>query len=99
MRDVADAYRALLDQGIPGTVYNVSRGEPVTMRALLEGVVDAFGGTARFEVDPARIRAGDQPLFYGDSSRLRADTGWAPRRELAQTLADLAAFWRERVAS
>lgn len=99
VRDVAHAYRALLDRGTPGAVYNVSRGEPVTMRALLDGLVAAFGGTARVEVDPARVRAVDQPLFYGDSTRLRQDTGWAPQYDLEQTLADLAAFWRQRTAA
>jgi GDP-4-dehydro-6-deoxy-D-mannose reductase len=98
VRDVASAYRILATEGRAGEVYNVSSDVPRTMRFLLEGLIQAFGVEVEIEVDPKRLRRVDQPVFYGDSSKARTEVGWSPSFEIEQTLADLADFWRTRVA-
>jgi GDP-4-dehydro-6-deoxy-D-mannose reductase len=94
VRDVADAYVAVMESGRSGSTYNVASGVPVTMRTLLEQLVEAFGGGAEIVVDPARLRAVDVPVFVADVTRLHEDTGWRPSYTLAQTMADLAAWYR-----
>ena len=94
VRDVASAYIAAAERGRPGETYNVCSGKPVTMRELLVGLIEAFGLDVRIETDPARIRAIDQPVFVGDPSKLRADTGWSPRFTQVEMLAALAASAR-----
>ena len=47
-------------------------------------------------VDPARVRAVDQPDLRGDPSRLHEATDWVPEIDLDQTLADVLAYWRDR---
>lgn len=96
VRDVASAYRALISQGRSGEAYNVGSGRPVRMCELLEGLIDAFGGTATIEVDPARLRAVDTPKFVADITKLASDTSWHPRFTLTETLADLASWWMPR---
>jgi GDP-4-dehydro-6-deoxy-D-mannose reductase len=96
VRDVVTAYHFLAETGQAGGIYNVGSGVPVTMAYLLDGLVEAFGGRARVEVDPARLRAVDQPVFYADIQRLKADTTWEPRFTLRETLQDLADWWRAR---
>lgn len=98
VRDVASAYRALATMGHAGEAYNVSSDVPRSMRSLLEGLVEAFDVQVEIQVDPERFRSVDQQVFYGDSAKARTDTGWKPEYELEQTLADLAEFWRTRVA-
>ena len=98
VRDVASAYRAIVDRGRAGAVYNVASGVPVTMRALLEGLIAAFGVEVGIEVDASRLRKVDQPRFFADVARLHADTGWRPDHSLEETLAALADYWRRRVA-
>lgn len=99
VRDVASAYIALGERGERGGVYNVASGEPVTMRALLEGLIEAFGIDATIATDPARVRSVDQPSVYADVSRLKGDTGWSRGIALEQTLTDLAEFWSQRVSA
>ncbi|MGV8849429.1 MAG: NAD-dependent epimerase/dehydratase family protein [Propionibacteriaceae bacterium] len=96
VRDVVAAYYCLAETGQAGGIYNVGSGVPVTMAHLLDGLVEAFGGKARVEVDPARLRTVDQPVFYADIRALVADTAWKPRFTLQETLQDLADFWRSR---
>lgn len=98
VRDVARAYAKLADCTAPERIYNVGSGTPVTMRALLEGLIEAFGTEAEIVTDPSRVRAVDQPKVVADHSLLTAATGWTPAIDLRTTLADLAAFWRGRVA-
>jgi GDP-4-dehydro-6-deoxy-D-mannose reductase len=98
VRDVASGYRAIATRGGAGETYNVSSDVPRSMRSLLEGLIEAFGVDVEIEVDQERFRSVDQQVFYGDSTKLRSETGWAPSLTLEQTLADLADFWRARVA-
>lgn len=96
VRDVVAAYHCLAETGQAGGIYNVGSGVPVTMACLLDGLVEAFGGQARVEIDPTRLRAVDQPVFYADIRRLVADTTWERRFMLRETLQDLADWWRSR---
>ena len=89
VRDVVDAYVAVMDRGAPSRTYNVASGRGVTMRRLLEGLIEVSGGTARIELDPARVRAIDTPVFVADITRLREEIGWRERHTLTETLTEL----------
>jgi GDP-4-dehydro-6-deoxy-D-mannose reductase len=89
VRDVIEAYLALLTRGATGEVYNVASGTGVSMYR----VVDRLGQLAEWPVitehDPGLARAGDLRHLVGDPGKLQAATGWAPRIPLDQTLADI----------
>jgi GDP-4-dehydro-6-deoxy-D-mannose reductase len=89
VRDVADAYLALLTHGEPGEVYNVARGAGVSLRDVFCRVVDLLGARVEPLPDPSLIRAGDIPHLVGDPDKLRRTTGWSPRFSLDQTLQEL----------
>lgn len=99
VRDMVRAYWLAATKGTPGEVYNIATGEGITIRAMLDMLI----GMARIEVtvetDPARLRPSDVEVLIGDSSKFRADTGWAPRIPFATTLADLLDYWRERTTA
>jgi GDP-4-dehydro-6-deoxy-D-mannose reductase len=87
--DVTAAYIALVARGRPGEVYNVCSGEGVRVGDLAAEVLARAGVAAPLRVDPALQRAVDVPALVGDNSRLRAATGWAPRRTRSDIIADL----------
>ncbi len=87
--DVEDAIAAwilLARHGMPGAAYNLSAAAPVAISALLPHFAAASGLTLRAEPDPALFRPADEALLWGDTSRLRAATGWAPRIPLAESV-------------
>jgi GDP-4-dehydro-6-deoxy-D-mannose reductase len=90
VRDVVRAYLLLAEQGETGAVYNVCRGEAISMRELLERMIELSGHDVRVEVDPERLRPVDTPLLLGDPGRLQA-LGWAPEIPMRDTLRDLLA--------
>lgn len=89
VRDVAEAYRLLLACGSPGEVYNVSRGEGVSMAEVFRLLARIIGTGAAPCPDPALVRSVDIPYLVGDSAKLRRATGWAPAIGLEQTLQEL----------
>ena len=90
--DVVEAYLALLDPSVPAQVYNVASGQGVTLRFVLDSLLELASVTARIEVDPERVRPTD--WVVGDASRLRAATAWQPRIALRDTLSELLEHWR-----
>jgi len=97
VRDVVQAYWALLDDGVPGEVYNVCSGRGVRLADLLEELIALSGQKVEIRVDPGRLRPNDVPVLVGDPSRLRAATGWEARTPLSRTLRDLLDHWRGRM--
>jgi len=49
------------------------------------------------EVDPARLRASDNPVVLGSPARINRETGWEPAIPIERTLSDLLSFWRAAV--
>jgi GDP-4-dehydro-6-deoxy-D-mannose reductase len=88
VRDVVRAYTTLVERGEPGAVYNVCAGEALSMRQVVDELVELSGTRARVEVDPERVRPVDVPLLLGDATRLRA-LGWTRAIPFRRTLADL----------
>lgn len=96
VRDVARAYAAIVDKGEPGRAYNVCRGEAVSIQRVLDTLVSLSTSDVEVRVDLERYHAIDAPLIVGDASRLREETGWAPRFSLKETLEDLLNDWRRQ---
>jgi len=98
VRDMVRAYWLAAERGEPGEVYNISSGEGITIRDMLDRLLAMSRVEVRVETDPARLRPSDVEVLLGDSSKFRAATGWAPRLPLERTLADSLDYWRARLA-
>lgn len=98
VRDVVRAYRELLEAGAPGEVYNVCRGQSVSIREVADRLVSLAGVDIPIVIDPERVRPVDIPEMRGDPSRLEKATGWTPEIPLDQTLADVLEYWKRPAA-
>ncbi|HMD01469.1 MAG TPA: GDP-mannose 4,6-dehydratase [Candidatus Baltobacteraceae bacterium] len=97
VRDVVGAYLALAERGVPGEIYNVCSGRPVAIGEVLRQLITIAHVPVEVREDPARVRASDVPVAYGDNAKLRALTGWEPHYSLARSLRDVYADARERL--
>lgn len=91
VEDVAAAFYHLAASGAAG-IYNISSGEPLTVRRLMEtaGEIIGRGDLIRF----GELRApSDAPFVCGDNRRLRA-VGWAPRYALREGITHTLNWWR-----
>lgn len=96
VRDIVRAYRLLLEKGEASEIYNICSGRPVSGNDIVDGLLKAADSKAPLVEDPARMRPADNPVLYGDSSKLRQATGWEPVIPLETTLTDVIADWRSR---
>ena len=99
VRDVARAYRLLVERGRPLRPYNVCSGKGHRIADLLETLIGMSSVRIQVQPDPARMRPSDNPTIVGDHSRLTADTGWEPEIPIEQTLRDLLEHWRSATVS
>ncbi len=98
VRDVVNAYVAMMARGSVGGIYNVCSGVATPIRAILDELLAMSRVAVTLETDAARLRPNDVPYMAGSAARLTADTGWTPAISLRQTLADTLNDWRARIA-
>lgn len=89
VRDVADAYLALLERGTIGEIYNIASGEGRPLTAILQRLERLVQWRVKPELEPRLARRSDIAHLVGDAGKLRAETGWRPQIPLDQTLQDL----------
>ena len=89
VRDVVDAYVALLEQGTAGEAYNIASGTGYSVLEILRLMAGLVGIDVEPRPDPALQRPADIPHLVGDSSKLRDATGWQPRITFEETLTEM----------
>ena len=99
--DAADAFlSAALTTEAEGLALNVGGGDPVSLTALAEAMIEANGGgkydIREFPPERKRIDVGD---FLIDDQRFRALSGWRPRVGIAQGLRRSLEYYRSHLAS
>jgi UDP-glucose 4-epimerase len=89
---VADAVKATADaavRGVPGRVYNIGGGARVSLREVFDLITRVSGRTVT--IDHQGPQKGDMRDTYADTSRARADLGFAPSVTLEEGLRQM---WR-----
>ena len=98
VRDTVVAYWKAAWEGEPGEVYNIGRGETLS----IQGMLDILLSMAKVDIEvrpvPERMRPSDVELLLCDPTKFRDRTGWTPTIPFDQTLRDSLEYWRERVS-
>ena len=93
VRDVVQAYLALMERGESGEAYNVCSGREFSIREILEELIRLAEVECRIIVDNARLRADERKRNRGSFEKLAKCTGWNPRITLTESLRDVLAYW------
>jgi GDP-4-dehydro-6-deoxy-D-mannose reductase len=97
VRDVVDAYLALLRHGEPGEVYNVCSGVERAIGSILEQLIVLAGVDVRAEEEQARVRSSEQIRMRGDPGKLIRATGWQPKIPIEVSLFEVLAYWEQLI--
>jgi GDP-4-dehydro-6-deoxy-D-mannose reductase len=89
VRDIAKAYRLLIEKGKSGEVYNVCSGKALSGHHILEELLNLVEEKPVVKKDPARLRPSDTPVIFGSNQKIISDTGWHPEIPISQTLKDV----------
>jgi UDP-glucose 4-epimerase len=83
--DIAEAHLTAIENASQGgAVYNLGSGHGYSVRQVIETAERVVGHHIPVEVHGRR--AGDPPALVADSSRIRSDLGWEPKRNLEEIL-------------
>ena len=99
VRDTVRAYVAIMDRGVAGRPYNVCSGHAMSIRDLLNRLLELSSVNITVLTDPKRYRPNDLPMVLGDGSRIRDELGWIPEIPVETTIRDVMEDWRLRVRS
>jgi nucleoside-diphosphate-sugar epimerase len=95
--DVRDLIRALwisAERCELGEVYNVGAENIFSVQELIEAIRAQLGIAFEVEQDPLLVRASDEPVIAGDTTKFRSRCAWKPEIPLAITLKDMLEWWR-----
>lgn len=93
VRDVVRAYVLLAERGRPGETYLICSGQAVSIRRILDYLIEIADVDVKISQDPARLRQGDVPRLVGSNAKIARDTGWQPEIELRTSLIDTFQEW------
>ncbi len=96
VRDLVSALILLSEKGTWGEAYNISGNKVYEINEIVPMIENYMQMKLEIEVDDALLRPTDEPIIYGDSSKLKRDTGWEQRYELKTTIADMIDYLRNR---
>lgn len=97
VRDVVQAYRKIVEQGKPGTIYNVGSGRAIPIQTILDQLLLLSSKTIKVKIDPKKYRPVDVPIIYASISKFHNETGWQPQIELQDTIKDTLGYWRNEI--
>lgn len=89
MRDVSDATLKIALDGANGETYHISGYELVSIRELVEMILDRAGKDFDEYVEIAPERPGKDTAYMLDSLKLRTSLGWRDRISLEQGIDDV----------
>ncbi|WP_428384674.1 GDP-mannose 4,6-dehydratase [Nevskia ramosa] len=97
VRDVVAAYHYLLASGRSGETYNICSGIERHLGDAVRLMAEIAGVDIELRTDLARFRKAGQRRACGDSTKLRADTGWQPRLDWPTSLRDTLNYWESNL--
>ncbi len=95
VKDVADAFVALLDSQVDGPV-NISSGAPVSLHQIISMIADRIGGQD-LVIFGAKSAAGEPHFLAGENQRLRNEVLWSPHYAIGPAIDETVEWWRSRL--
>jgi GDP-4-dehydro-6-deoxy-D-mannose reductase len=95
VRDMVEAYWILTEKCQPGEVYNIAGNYTCTVGEMLECLLSMTDVKPEIKVDAGLLRKSDVTLQVPDTSKFYKATGWKPKIDFKDTMADVLNYWRK----
>jgi len=96
VRDVVRAYWLIMDQGMPGQVYNICSRKGHSVKEVLDILIEKADISVQIVEKAARIRSADIPISVGSYAKLHKQTGWNSEVKIDDTLWEMLDFWDQQ---
>jgi len=89
VRDIARAYRMILEAPSPSPVYVLGSGQCLKIRDIVDSLLKISGKDLSLEVEPSLLRKVDPVSFMANSSLARDELNWQPQLAIQSTLEEV----------
>lgn len=96
VRDVARAYRLLIERGKSGEVYNIGSGRLYSIQHILDTLIALSGLSVSIQADEKKMRPVDVLKVGCCNEKLQRDTGWSVRFPIEDSLQAILDDWIAR---
>jgi len=86
VRDVASAYWSIFAGTATSEVVNICSGKVISLKSIIDKLIDITGHKISVVVDPRFVRANDIKSLGGDNTKLSSLYGFSPHYEIEGTL-------------
>ena len=96
--DVSDTVRGFYlaaMKGKRGEAYNLCAIRTHPMHEVLQLAIRLSGVKAEIRPVSRLMRPSDEKIIFGNTTKIRRDTGWRPLNSIEQTLKSMLAYWHE----
>ena len=97
VRDVANAYMAILLNGKQGEIYNVCSGIGYSIKEILRLIMEIANVNFEVEINYQLYRPIDNPIIIGDNSKLKLDCNWKQYFSFEASIIDMLEFWNSKL--
>lgn len=94
VQDVADAFVALLNSEVTGSV-NIASGQPIALREVVTQIGEIISRPELLEIGALPASTSEPPILVADTRRLNEEVGWSPQYSLDEGLRHTIAWWQE----
>lgn len=84
-------------KGRRGEAYNLCATMTHGIGEILETAIRLSGVNAEIKVANRLLRPSDEKIIFGDTKKIRRDTGWKPQRRLQDTLTTMLEYWDRKL--
>jgi GDP-4-dehydro-6-deoxy-D-mannose reductase len=97
VREVVEAYLALIERGRSGEIYNVCSGTGRKIADIVTALLSIGGVSAAIRSSSDLMRPHENPIIVGSNEKIRHEIGWQPRIPFEESLRAVYEYWYSRV--
>ncbi len=94
VRDVVRGFYSAMQKVKAGEALNINGSRPYQIKELLDIALSLSDAEPEIKVDQKLLRPTDEPVIFGDCSKLVTETGWKQEIPIEKTLDDMLKYWR-----
>jgi len=93
VKDVGDAFAALLDSDVKGAV-NIASGEARSIKSVVQEIAEIIGEIDKVRFGVVPVSEGEPKRIVADVSKLTDEVNWKPLKDLNERLRETVDWWK-----
>ena len=89
VRDIARAYRLILEAKAPSPIYVLGSGKCIKIRDIVNSLLEISGKKVTLEIDPSLLRKVDPARFMANPTLALHELNWKPELSIKSTLEEI----------